>query len=146
VLAGAGPSMIAVFLVLAGSLSCGVLAAAGMMFGPPFLASALRWLVQLCLALPTIVLALLLAALLGPGPATLVIALVATSWASYAVTISALFERISGEEYWRASLARGVGPGGALRRHLLPNAMPAISALAGADAGRAIMLAASLGF
>lgn len=88
----------------------------------------------------------MIASFLGAGTKAVALALIVSAWAPYALTIAALFERLSAEDYWRASLALGASVPGAIRRHLLPNAWPPIGALAGADAGRAVILVSSLGF
>lgn len=143
---GAQPSMIALCVALSVSVGVGAVAAAAIVFGGGALARLIRFLAQACLATRTLVLALVLAALLGPGPLTVALALAVTAWAPYALTIAALFERLAAEPYWRASEALGVSPLRAAFRHLAPNAAAPIGALAGADAGRAIALVATLGF
>ena len=50
------------------------------------------------------------------------------------------------QPYWLATRALGVPLPRALSRHLLPALAAPLGALAGADAGRAVMLVASLGF
>ena len=105
-----------------------------------------RWLAKTALAVPTLVTALVLSTVFGAGIPTVAAALLATSWAPYALTIAALFDRVRGEPYWLASRALGTTLPGAVYRHMLPNVWPALGALAGADAGRAVILVASLGF
>ncbi|MEM1363295.1 MAG: ABC transporter permease [Pseudomonadota bacterium] len=143
---GAFPSLFAVLIVLVGGLGLGVLAGCLIALGPPMTRDAVSWLAETALALPTLVTALVLSALFGAGVMTIAAALLVTSWAPYALTIAALFDRIRGEAYWQATQALGTAPFEAMRRHMLPNAWPAIGALAGADAGRAVVLVASLGF
>ena len=108
--------------------------------------SGARWLAKTALAVPTLVTALVLSTVFGAGIPTVAAALLATSWAPYALTIAALFDRVRGEPYWLASRALGTTLPGAVYRHMLPNVWPALGALAGADAGRAVILVASLGF
>jgi len=143
---GAWPSLSAVAIVLAGGLGIGILAGATIAFAPPPLRDGVQWLAETALAVPTLVTALVLSALLGAGVLTVAAALLLTSWAPYALAIAALFERVRGEVYWRASEALGTPLPTAIRRHMLPNVWPALGALAGADAARAVVLVASLGF
>lgn len=143
---GAIPSLIAIAIVLSGGLGLGMIAGCLVAFGPPLVRDAARWAAETALALPTLVTALVLSAALGAGSITVALALLATSWAPYAMTIAALFDRIRGETYWQASIALGAPLPEAIRRHMLPNAWPALGALAGADAGRAVIVVASLGF
>ncbi|MEO1248644.1 MAG: ABC transporter permease [Pseudomonadota bacterium] len=143
---GAVPSLMAIGIVLAGGIGLGLVMGGVIALGPPPLRSAASWLAETALAVPTLVTALVLSALLGAGVWTVAMALLVTTWAPYALTIGALFDRIRGEDYWRASAALGVSLPTAVRRHMIPNAWPAIGALAGADAGRAVVIVASLGF
>ncbi|PID61439.1 MAG: ABC transporter permease [Gammaproteobacteria bacterium] len=146
VIAGGLPSLMAIGIVLVGGIGLGVTAGGIIAVGPPALRHGVSWLAETTLSLPTLVIALVLSALLGAGILTVAAAMLLTSWAPYALTVAALFDRIRGEVYWRASEAMGVTLPVAVRRHMLPNAWPAIAALAGADAGRAVVLVASLGF
>ncbi len=143
---GAFPSISAVILVLIGGLGIGVITGGVMAFGPPPLRDAAQWLAETVLAVPTLVTALVLSALFGAGVLTVAAALLVTSWAPYALTIAALFDRIRGQVYWQAGNALGATGPSAIHRHMLPNVWPALGALAGADAGRAVILVASLGF
>ncbi|MEM6609711.1 MAG: ABC transporter permease, partial [Pseudomonadota bacterium] len=143
---GALPSVMAIGIVLVGGIGLGVLAGGIIALGPAGLRSGASWLAETALAVPTLVTALVLSAILGAGVWTVAMALLLTSWAPYAITIAALFDRIRGEAYWNASQALGVPISAAIARHMIPNAWPAIGALAGADAGRAVVLVASLGF
>jgi len=146
VLWGAAPSLMAIGIVLVGGIGIGVTAGGLIVLGPPTLRHSVSWLAETALAVPTLVTALVLSALLGAGTVTVAMALLMTSWAPYGLTIAALLDRIRGEAYWQASEALGVSLPSGLARHMLPNAWPAIGALAGADAGRAVVLVASLGF
>lgn len=144
--AGAIPSLVAVAIGLGATLVAGVAAGCVVALGPPPVATALRRLAETSLALPTLVVALVIAAAVGAGPATAGLALAATAWAPWAVTTAAWLDRLTGEPYWRAALALGLPLPRALARHLLPNLAPALGALAGADAARAVLLVATLGF
>lgn len=143
---GAIPSLMAIGIVLSVGIGLGVVAGGVISLGPGALRDGVQWLAETALAVPTLVTALVLSAIFGAGIMTIAAALLLTTWAPYALTIAALFDRIRGEAYWRASEALGTSLPGGIRKHLLPNAWPAIGALAGADAGRAVILVASLGF
>ena len=143
---GAAPSLSAVVIVLAGGLGLGILAGGIIALAPRPLRDGVQWLARAALAVPTLVTALVLSAIFGAGILTVSAALLITSWGPYALTIALLFDRIRGEVYWQASEALGATLPSAVRRHMLPNAWPALGALAGADAGRAVVLVASLGF
>ncbi|MGJ3264180.1 MAG: ABC transporter permease subunit [Salinarimonas sp.] len=146
VAAGAAPSLVALAVGLAATLGLGIAAGSAIALGPAPLAAATTRLAQAALAAPTLVVALVLAALLGAGPATAGLALAASAWAPYAITVAALLERLVAEPYWRAAEALGLARPRALARHLLPALAGPMGALAGADAARAVTLVASLGF
>lgn len=143
---GAAPSLMAVSIVLVAGLGLGAVAGGVIALSSGPVRAAVQWLAETALAIPTLVTALALSAIFGSGVLTVACALVVTSWAPYALTIAALFDRIRGEAFWQASEALGIPLAAGMRRHLLPNAWGAIGALAGADAGRAVVLVASLGF
>ncbi|MEM1288770.1 MAG: ABC transporter permease subunit [Pseudomonadota bacterium] len=145
-IAGAQPSLMAIAIVLISSLGLGLAAGVAIGFGPNWLSGPIDWLAKMALALPTLIIALLLSALLGSGLTAIAAALVITTWAPYALAVAALLERLRTESYWAASLALGSDTLSAVRRHMIPEALPMIGALAGADAGRAVILVASLGF
>lgn len=146
VMAGAQPSLAAAGLALVLTLTAGILAGATIAIAPPACADAVKRLAEIVIAAPQLVVALVVAAILGAGPLTAAIALALTGWAHYALVVAALIERLTAEPYWRAAEALGVDRIGGLRRHLLPNLAAPLGALAGADAARAVILIASLGF
>lgn len=145
-LAGSHSSLIAIAIVLCGNLVIGLSAGMVIAFGPRLLSAFVRWLAVATLAIPTLIMALLLAALFGAGVYTIAIALIISAWAPYAISIAALLDRLRNEHFWQASLALGSTIPQSLVRHMLPNTWPIIGALAGADAGRAVILVSSLGF
>lgn len=143
---GSLPSLRAIVIVVVSSLALGLLAGSAIALAPRPIGASLRWLAETTLALPTLIIALVLSAMMGAGEWTVAITLLATCWAPYALTIAALLRRLQGEPYFQASMALGSSMPAALRRHLVPNALPVIRSLIGADAGRAVILVASLGF
>lgn len=145
-LAGAGPSLLAIAVALAATLGFGTAAGAAIALGPPMTAAVVRRSAEIALALPTLVLALVAAAVIGAGPATAGLALAASAWAPYALVTAALVERIAVEPFFRATEAMGVPRPVATGRHVMPALAGPVGALAGADAARAVVLVASLGF
>jgi ABC-type dipeptide/oligopeptide/nickel transport system permease subunit len=144
--AGAGPALAAVAAALGGALVLGGLAGAALSLGGGSLRVVVGAAADLALATPTLVTALILAAALGGGPLTVGLALALTGWAPYALTVAALTDRLRAELFWGAARALGVGPVRGFVRHIAPHLAAPVGALAGADAGRAVVLAASLGF
>ncbi len=145
-LAGAAPSLLAVAVALVATLGFGIAIGAIIALGGTAMRQATRRLAELALAVPTLVVALAIAAVVGAGPVTAALALAATAWAPYALVVAGLVERLTAEPYWRSAEALGVSRAAGMRRHLLPHLAAPLGALAGADAGRAVVLVASLGF
>lgn len=146
ILSGAGPSLLAILIGLGATLGLGVGAGLSIVFAGRSVRFAVQRAAEAVLAVPTLVVALVFAGVVGAGPATAGLALAATAWAPYALVTAALTERTMAEPYWKATGALGAPPAGAALRHILPNLLAPLRALAGADAGRAVILVASLGF
>ncbi|MHA6916007.1 ABC transporter permease [Ralstonia pseudosolanacearum] len=108
--------------------------------------SLIMRIADLQLSFPPILLALILLALLRPGLANIVIALVAVQWAYYARTTrsAALVERR--REYIEAAQVLGLSPSRIMFRHLLPNCLPPLIVIAALQVASAITLEATLSF
>jgi peptide/nickel transport system permease protein len=98
------------------------------------------------LSFPSILIALILLALLGPGIGKIVLALVAVQWAYYARTArsAALVERR--KEYIEAAVGLALPPSRIVFRHLLPNCLPPLIVVAALQVASAISLEATLAF
>jgi len=98
------------------------------------------------LSFPSILIALILLAVLGPGMGKIVLALVAVQWAYYARTArsAALVERR--KEYIEAALGLALPPSRIVFRHLLPNCLPPLIVVAALQVASAISLEATLSF
>ncbi|HEY6772602.1 MAG TPA: ABC transporter permease, partial [Oxalicibacterium sp.] len=101
---------------------------------------------DLQLAFPPILVALILLALMGPGTGKIIVALIAVQWAYYARTArgAALVERR--KEYIEAARGLGLSPLRIAFRHLLPNCLPPVIAIAALQIASAISLEATLSF
>jgi peptide/nickel transport system permease protein len=102
--------------------------------------------VDIQLSFPSILIALILLALTGPGLSKIVFALVAVQWAYYARTArsAALVER--NKEYVEAAVCLGLSPARIMFRHLLPNCLPPLVVVAALQVASAISLEATLSF
>jgi len=98
------------------------------------------------LALPTILVALLLVAVLGPGVRNLVLAMVATGWAQHARLTRARVLAVRGEYYVEAARAIGVPNIRILFRHILPQTYNVILVLLTQQIGWYIMVESSLSY
>lgn len=102
--------------------------------------------VDLQLALPSVLVALILVALLGKGVDKIILALVAVQWAYYARTVraSALVERR--KEYVEAARSLGLSHARTMLRHILPNCLAPVIVIATVQTAHAISLEATLSF
>jgi peptide/nickel transport system permease protein len=103
-------------------------------------------LVDLQLSFPSILVALMILAILGPGVFNVLMALVIVEWAYYARTVrgSALIERK--REYIEAAECLALPKTRILFRHLLPNCLPPLLVIGTQQIARAIALEATLSF
>jgi len=133
-------------LLVAGSLVIGSLlgAIAGYLGG--VVDEVIMRLADLVFAFPTIILAMVVAAALGPSLANAVLALLVVSWPNYARVMRALVLGARNQEYVVAGRLLGAGPFTSLRRDVLPNVSAPMLVLAMLDFGNQILLLAGLSF
>jgi peptide/nickel transport system permease protein len=103
-------------------------------------------LIDLLLAFPALLLALLVVALLGTGLSTLAIAVGIAGIPAYARVVRSIGLTTRSATYVDAARSMGAGTAHILRRHLWPNALAPAIALATLDVGRVILFVAALGF
>ncbi len=108
--------------------------------------TAIMRLVDLQLAFPSILVALMILAILGKGIGNVMLALVMVEWAYYARTArgTALAERR--REYIEAAECLALSRARIVFRHLLPNCMPPLIVVGTFQMARAIALEATLSF
>jgi len=146
VIFGAGNSLsgaaIAVLVGLVVGTAIGVLA--GSIGG--VLEEALMRVVDVLLAIPGLLLALSVIVLLGFGVANAAIAVGITSIAVFARLSRSQVVRVRRSDYVEAAFGSGGTFLGVLTRHVLPNSLGAVLALAALQFGSAILQIATLGF
>ena len=98
------------------------------------------------LSFPAILIALVLLAVLGQGVGKIIVALVTVQWAYYARTVrsAALVERQ--KEYVEAAQVLALSRARIVFRHVLPNCLPPLIAVATVQVAHAIQLEAALSF
>ena len=147
-------------LVVAGartSLLCGVaVVAMGAAFGAlvglvagyygRWIDEGLMRLTDLALTLPSLILALAVAAALGPGLENAVLAIALSWWPGYARLVRGEVVARREELFVQAALVMGAGTPRILRRHILPNIISPVIVKISLDMGLAILAVASLGF
>jgi peptide/nickel transport system permease protein len=129
-------------LVLALSLVVG--AVAGYIGG--HVDEAAMRLADVTLAFPRLVLALAIAGLLGAGAGSVVVAIVAVSWAWYARIVRGLVLAAREEPYVLAARALGARPSRLLARHVLPAIAGPVAVLVSLDFGQVILGISALSF
>lgn len=102
--------------------------------------------VDIVLAFPGFLLAIALAAILGPGLPDLVIALSAMGWTGYARLVRGEALSLREREYVQAAVTLGARPWRILRRHLLPALAGPVAVQATFGIGGVIVAEASLSF
>ncbi len=108
--------------------------------------AVLMRMVDVFLAFPGILLAIAMAALLGPSVTNIVIALSALGWAGFARLIRAQILVVREEEYIWAAKAIGVGSIQIIGRHLIPNILAPVIVEATFQMAYVIVAEASLSF
>ena len=103
-------------------------------------------LTEIFMAFPTIILAMAIAAALGPSLANAVIAMVVVWWPNYARIVRSLVIGVKSQEYVEAAHALGAPQGRILWRTVLPNCLAPAIVLATIDLGNAILVFAGLSF
>ncbi|MBO8141526.1 MAG: ABC transporter permease subunit [Firmicutes bacterium] len=103
-------------------------------------------LMDVVLAFPALVLAMALAAALGPGLLSSVLAVAFVRVPVYVRLVRAQVLSLREREFVAAALTAGASTGHVLRRHLIPNSLPAVLVQATLDAGSAMLLTATLSF
>ncbi len=102
--------------------------------------------IDLQLAFPAILLALVLSALLGQGKAQLITALVAAQYAYFARTAHGAAAAERGKDYVEAALSTPLPGWKVVFRHILPNCLPPLIVVATVQVANAIALEATLSF
>jgi ABC-type dipeptide/oligopeptide/nickel transport system permease subunit len=97
-------------------------------------------------AFPELMIAILVAAMLGPGISTIVIALALVGWPGIARIARSLVLGLREQQFVEAAIVSGTPPWRILLAHCLPNIMPALIVRASVGIGFIIMAEATLSF
>ncbi len=146
VMAGTTVSVLAGFgVVLIGSV-IGTLVGAIAGFVGGWTDETLMRLTDLTLTIPSLILAMAIAAALGPGFGNMVLAISLSWWPGYARLVRGEVLAAREEVYVNAARAIGASPFRVLFRHILPNVVSPIIVKMSLDMGFAILTVAGLGF
>ncbi|MFZ2071015.1 MAG: nickel transporter permease [Halobacteriota archaeon] len=103
-------------------------------------------MVDVLLAFPNIILALVIAGILGPSLTNVMIALGAIWWVGYARIIRGSVLSVKEKEFVEATRVMGCGDTYIAIRHILPNVLSPVIVLATLDMGHIILSIAALSF
>ena len=103
-------------------------------------------LVDVCISIPAILLALVLSIALGPSFQTVIIVIVAIFWSRYARLIRGETLAIKNRDYIARAKVAGASNSRIIARHIFPNVVNTIVVLATLEVGQVILLEASLSF
>lgn len=102
--------------------------------------------VDVQLALPAILFAVLLAAMFGPSLRNVILLIVVWSWSGYARIVRGEVLGLRGREFVHAARATGAGHTRIILRHLVPNVVNPVVVLATLDVAAVILIEAALSF
>ncbi len=146
VLAGTRISLLSGLAVVAIGTAAGVLVGAIAGFFGGWIDEGLMRLTDLFLTVPSLILAMAVAAALGPGMLNMVVAIAISWWPGYARLVRGEVMAKKGESFVVASTAAGAGVVRLLWRHILPNILSPVIVKMSLDVGFAVLTVASLGF
>ena len=146
VLDGARVSIILPLLLVVSSLLVGTIAGSIAGYFGKVADEVIMRIADLVFAFPTIILAMVIAASLGPSLTNAVIAMLIVSWPAYARVTRSLVVVASRSEYVVAGRLLGNSPFTSLGKDILPNIIAPVVVLATLDVGTAILLLAGLSF
>ncbi len=143
---GARSTLLAAVGVVVASTFVGAVVAAVAASAPRWLDEAIMRVVDIFLAFPSIVLALGIAAALGPSLTSVVVAMVVAMWPATARLVRAVMRQTTSSQYVEAARLTGMSQRRLMSRHVLPNSFDSVYVQLGLDISGAIVLIAGLAF
>jgi peptide/nickel transport system permease protein len=146
VMVGTRYSLEAVVIVLTLALLVGTVIGSAAGYAGGLADELLMRFTDIVLAFPGIVLALALAAALGPSLVNGTLAIAAIWWPTYARLVRGQVLSVKQNAYVEAARAFGVSPTRILRRHILPNSTAPVLVQLSLDMGNVLVTVAALSF
>ncbi|MCY3920191.1 MAG: ABC transporter permease [Chloroflexi bacterium] len=143
---GARISLIVVGIVVPGAALLGTLVGLIAGWAGGLTGHLLMRLVDVQLAMPAILFAVLLASLVGPSLRNVIIILLIWTWPSYARLVRADVLSLKERDFVTASRATGAGPVWIMRRHLFPNVVNTVVIIMTLEVALVILAEAALSF
>ena len=107
---------------------------------------ALMRVVDIFLALPEYIVAMIITGLMGQGFGNLLLAILIIKWVGYTRLARSVVMQEKAKDYLMVSTISGASTVSIVRRHLLPHIVGPVMALATVDIGKVILLVASLSY
>lgn len=146
VLHGARPVLVASFLGVALATLAGVTLGLLGGFAPKFVSSLVMRVVDVLLALPVLLIALLVMSTLNTGVVSIAIAICIAFTPGYARVVNSSVRRLRTAEYVQASRVFGTSGTRTALRHLVPNLATEVVVLVSSGIGWAVLTATTLSF
>jgi peptide/nickel transport system permease protein len=146
ILYGARTSLGISFLVLALILTVGTLVGTLAGYAGGWVDTVIVGVIDVLLAFPGLILALVIAGMLGPGIMNIMIAMASVQWVGYARIIRGLVVSVKEKEYVQAARCGGCRPISMIARHILPNVLSPVIVLATLDIGATILAISGMSF
>lgn len=143
---GARYSLMVGFGATALALAVGLVLGVGSVLGPRAVDTVVSRVIDVLMAFPEFLLALLVIAVVGPGEASIPIAVALAAVPAYARVARSETLVVSRTGYIRASRLLGVHPLAVVWRHIVPNILSPLLVMAAIGVGTAIVTAAGLSF
>jgi peptide/nickel transport system permease protein len=145
-LTGARTTLLATVTVLIAATVIGVAIGTLAALGNTVVDEILMRICDIGLALPSIVLALGLAAALGPSLKSAIIALSATWWPGYARLVRSVVREVRDAEFVESARMLGVGRARLVFRHILPNSLSILYVQITLDVAAVMLVISGLSF
>jgi peptide/nickel transport system permease protein len=146
VVAGSRISLLAGLAVVVLGTVIGTLVGAVAGFAGGWTDEVLMRVTDLTLTIPSLILAMAIAAALGPGTTNMILAVALSWWPGYARLVRGEVLAKKEEVFVQAARAVGASPARILFRHVLPNVVSPVIVKMSLDMGFAILTIAALGF
>ncbi len=143
---GASVSLVVALSVLTISLVIGTAAGMAAAWYGGWFDSLVMRTADITFAFPDLIIAILIAAMLGPGISTVILSLSIVSWPGIARLTRSLVLSLRNELFVDAAIVCGTRPAVILLRHCLPNIVPALIVRASVGVGFVVMAEATLSF
>jgi peptide/nickel transport system permease protein len=146
VITGARPVLLASFLGVALATVAGV--ALGVLGGaaPKFVSTVVMRVIDVLLALPVLLIALLILAIFGPGVSSIALAVGIAFTPAYARVVESSVRKLRSVEYVQAARVFGSSASRTALRHLLPNLATEVVVLVSSGIGWAVLTSTTLSF